>query len=103
VATHLSRRPRARAAETAHLSAIAVDAPWPAVVTGDLNQGHGDLRPLRELGFRHDARRPTFPSLLPVRQIDYVLAGPCARVQRSWTLWSLASDHLPLVADVTLD
>jgi endonuclease/exonuclease/phosphatase family metal-dependent hydrolase len=100
VAAHLSRRPRARAAETAHVGALAADAAAPAVVAGDLNQGHRDLGVLAELGFRNHARRPTFPSLVPVRQIDYVLAGPGASIKRSFTIRSLASDHLPLVADV---
>jgi endonuclease/exonuclease/phosphatase family metal-dependent hydrolase len=103
VATHLSRRPRTSGAEIAHLGAIASEQPWPAVIAGDLNQGHCGLGPLRNLGFVPHERHPTFPSLLPVRQIDYVLAGPGARVQRSWTLRSLASDHLPLVAEVVFD
>lgn len=103
VATHLSRRRQKNAAEMAHLCAIASEQPSPTVIAGDLNRGHRDLHSMRELGFVRPERRPTFPSLLAVRQIDYVLAGLGARVQRSWTLRSLASDHLPLVADVVFD
>jgi endonuclease/exonuclease/phosphatase family metal-dependent hydrolase len=102
VATHLSRRPRARAAETAHLCAIVADAPWPAVVAGDLNQSGRHLDQLHALGFESDARRPTFPSFAPLRQIDHVLVGPGARIERTWTTRSLASDHLPLTASVVL-
>jgi endonuclease/exonuclease/phosphatase family metal-dependent hydrolase len=103
VATHLSRKPRARAAETAHVRAIAAEARPPAVVTGDLNQGRRDLDRLLDAGFVRDARRPTFPSFLPMRQVDYVLAGPGARIERSRTIRTLASDHLPLVAKVVFD
>lgn len=100
IATHLSGRRQKNTAEMAHLCAIASEQPAPAVIAGDLNRPHRDLHCLREMGFVRPERRRTIPSLLPVRQIDYVLAGPGAKVQRSWTLRSLASDHLPLVADV---
>lgn len=103
VATHLSGRRQNNAAEMAHLCATVSEQSAPAVVAGDLNRGHRDLHSMWEMGFVRPEWRPTFPSLFPVRQIDYVLAGPGVRVQRSWTLRSLASDHLPLAADVFFD
>ena len=72
-------------------------------MTGDLNQGRRDLDRLLDAGFVPDARRPTIPSFLPMRQVDYVLAGPGARIERSRTIRTLASDHLPLVAKVAVD
>jgi endonuclease/exonuclease/phosphatase family metal-dependent hydrolase len=99
--THLSRIPSVRKAETRQLAGIARGLPGPIVVAGDLNQGRWELRNVERMGFTGDPkRRLTFPSRVPVRQIDHILAGPGARIEKSWTIRSLASDHLPLVAEV---
>lgn len=49
----------------------------------------------------------TFPSFMPVRQLDHIFATPHFRIQRVYTPANLltrrASDHLPLVAEMELD
>ena len=101
VATHLSTHDEARRAEATHLLALVSALERPAVVAGDLNQAWRHLGAFRSMGFTGDRRRrPTFPSWLPLRQIDHVLVSGALRVRRSWTVRTLASDHLPLVAEV---
>jgi endonuclease/exonuclease/phosphatase family metal-dependent hydrolase len=102
--THLSTEPAARAAEGRDLLTLVRDARGPLVVAGDLNQSRRHLGAFGAAGLLGDGRlHPTHPSLFPMRQIDHVLAGGGARVEKSWTVKSLASDHLALVADVEID
>jgi endonuclease/exonuclease/phosphatase family metal-dependent hydrolase len=101
LATHLSTLPLAREAELSGLAGIARGLDRPVVIAGDLNERRRALRLLARLGFAGERRRrATFPSRLPMRQIDHVLAGPGLRVARSWTVKTLCSDHLPLVAEI---
>jgi endonuclease/exonuclease/phosphatase family metal-dependent hydrolase len=101
LATHLSTIPLARQPELACLARLASAFDGPAVIAGDLNERRRALGLLAGIGFAGDRRRrATFPSRLPLRQIDHVLAGPGLRVERSWTVKSLCSDHLPLVAEI---
>jgi endonuclease/exonuclease/phosphatase family metal-dependent hydrolase len=55
---------------------------------------------------RLSRRAPTFPSPLPVLEIDHVFVGGGVTVGAIRTpldpLTRAASDHLPLVADLTL-
>lgn len=44
----------------------------------------------------------TFPSESPNKRIDYVLTTPGMDVQSATVLPSMASDHLPVTADITL-
>jgi len=117
VVTHLSTDRISRATQTRALSSIASELDGPVLVMGDLNQSGGSLAPLAEAGLvsdglRHGTLQHSLPSWLkrPLgvvglprpKHIDHVLAGGGARVVRSWTVASEASDHLPLVADVRL-
>jgi endonuclease/exonuclease/phosphatase family metal-dependent hydrolase len=102
--THLSTQPEARAAEGRDLLAMVRAMRSPLVVAGDLNQSRRHLGAFRAVGLVGDRRtHPTHPSLFPIRQIDHVLAGRGVRVENSWTVRSLASDHLALVAEVAPD
>ncbi len=51
--------------------------------------------------------RATFPSAFPLLRLDRAFVGPAVRVLSSWVhdspLARLASDHLPLVAEIELD
>jgi endonuclease/exonuclease/phosphatase family metal-dependent hydrolase len=101
VCTHLTLDRAGRALQTAELARLCHDLEPPVVLLGDLNQTRRGLRPLAEVGLRPDRRRHlTHSSTRPRHQIDWALAGRGARVARSWTLWTRASDHLPLVAEV---
>jgi endonuclease/exonuclease/phosphatase family metal-dependent hydrolase len=75
------------------------------VVAGDLNDWGGKLRPvMREIGLR-DFTAPrllTYPSRLPLTQLDYVYARglkPLAVEIPKGRIWWRMSDHLPLIAE----
>lgn len=86
----------------------------PLVVAGDFNDWGGQLRPaMARLGL-HDlaadgegpaARHLTYPSRLPLAQLDYVYARrmkPLAVHVPRGRIWGQMSDHLPLVAQFRL-
>jgi len=115
VVSHLSTDRISRATQTRALASVASGLDGPVVVMGDLNQPGRSLGPLAEAGLDSDGvRHGTFQHSLPgslrlalgwvglprPRHIDHVLAGGGARVLRSWTIASEASDHVPLVAEI---
>ena len=103
IATHLSTHSRSRKVQTAALGAIAGGIEGPVVLCGDLNQGRRSLSPLTGVGFsRGREGPPTLLRGLRRRAIDHVLARPPAAVTALRTVPSDASDHLPLVAEVTI-
>lgn len=85
---------------------------WPTVLAGDTNDWRGLLGPLvlERHGLRHASHPPsrfrTFPAAWPVLAIDKVFH--CARVEvhrahvPQSALARLASDHLPVVAELAL-
>jgi len=82
----------------------------PIVVGGDLNDVWGSLGPrfLEPRGFRRaGAPASTFPAALPVRPLDALFVRGDLFVTKAalpvrTTLTRQASDHLPLVADLSL-
>jgi endonuclease/exonuclease/phosphatase family metal-dependent hydrolase len=99
VATHLSYE---RAANNAHMKALArlaTEAEPPTVVLGDLNRPRRNLAPLTAADFDPGPRRRTLRSSRR-RQVDFVMPGRGLMLERTWTVPSDASDHLPLVAEV---
>jgi endonuclease/exonuclease/phosphatase family metal-dependent hydrolase len=99
----------------AEFVAREVDPAAPLLVAGDFNDWGERLdAPLREAGLKRAAapvhagsrRNLTFPSLAPVFALDrvYTRGLRCAStfVPRGAT-WARMSDHLPLVAEFTLD
>ncbi|HEY7875859.1 MAG TPA: endonuclease/exonuclease/phosphatase family protein [Actinomycetota bacterium] len=104
VATHLTRDALARPLQLDALARHARDAGPRALVMGDLNVEVADLGPLARAGLtRCEGRLPTLPARRPRRQIDHILAGPAIEITRCWTIATDASDHRPLVADVTVE
>lgn len=86
---------------------------WPTLplVCGDFNTPEKTadvtgvlLQHLRELGdySLHPRSGRTFPSVLPVRLLDFVYLPPRARNPRSRVLRSLISDHRPVMVDFQL-
>jgi len=80
----------------------------PLVVAGDFNEW-GDLVPqsMRAVGLRSfgPTQALTFPSRLPLVQLDHVYARgmePVGQWVPSGAVWSRMSDHLPLVAEFRL-
>ncbi|THK36085.1 endonuclease/exonuclease/phosphatase family protein [Ensifer sp. MPMI2T] len=86
----------------------------PVVLAGDLNATPRSAayklvaRQLRDAQLQTDAKpRPTFPSRLPLLRIDHVFVGEEIDVARcevhNTALARVASDHLPLVAELEID
>ncbi len=85
-----------------------VPAGSPLVVAGDFNDwGSLATRALAELGMQAFAgqRSPTYPSRLPLVQLDYVYARgltPLSVHVPRGRIWGRMSDHLPLVAEFSV-
>jgi endonuclease/exonuclease/phosphatase family metal-dependent hydrolase len=80
----------------------------PLVVAGDLNDWGSKLRPaMNELGLRDfiGDRVLTYPSRLPLTQLDFVYARgmkPARLEVPRGRIWGRMSDHLPLIAEFKL-
>ena len=81
----------------------------PIVVAGDLNDVWGTLgrQVMRPAGFRGTDRKPqTFPAYAPVRALDSLYVRGeiqiASLMSSRLALARQASDHLPLVADLSL-
>jgi endonuclease/exonuclease/phosphatase family metal-dependent hydrolase len=80
----------------------------PVIVAGDFNDWGGKLRPaLNAFGFRDfvGERALTYPSRLPLAQLDYVYARglkPVGMEIPRGRIWWRMSDHLPLLAEFEL-
>jgi endonuclease/exonuclease/phosphatase family metal-dependent hydrolase len=85
---------------------IAADAPL--LVAGDFNDWGSAVRNrLAQFGLRAfaNAHAPTFPSRLPLVQLDYVYARglqPTGVLVPRGRIWGRMSDHLPLIAEFDL-
>ncbi len=109
VATHLGLRPAERREQVARiLDAIAAERCAVTVLMGDLNEWYLWGRPLRWIRaqFRPAPSPPTFPARRPVLALDRIWVHPPGRLRGVAThrsiLARVASDHLPLVAQVSL-
>ena len=107
VATHLGLLPAERRAQIQQLLALFRARPDAhAILVGDLNEWFLWGRPLRRLHahFKPTPARPTFPAWLPILALDRLWAHPRSILHRvgahKSALARIASDHLPLVADV---
>ncbi|HYO25412.1 MAG TPA: endonuclease/exonuclease/phosphatase family protein [Lacipirellulaceae bacterium] len=90
----------------------AIPAGRPTILCGDLNAGPRSAvcnilrQALTGNGERPGPRRATFPSLLPLRQLDHLFASRDVRVlameQTRTPTAVMASDHLPLCAELSL-
>jgi phospholipase D1/2 len=110
VATHLGLRPGERREQVRRILAVVErDTPHPTLLMGDLNEWYLWGRPLRWLHshFREIPAAPaTFPARRPVFALDRIWVSPSGSVRRlarhATPLARLASDHLPLVADIVV-
>lgn len=107
IATHLGLRPAERGAQIERLlDALRAEPSLPTVLLGDLNEWFLRRASLRWL-HAHFGESPacaTFPSPCPVLALDrcwvtpaHALRGICAHRSRAARI---ASDHLPLVAEL---
>ena len=80
----------------------------PLIVAGDFNDWGARLRELLATMDLFDCdwqRAPTYPSRLPLAQLDYVYARgmePLGLLVPRGRIWSRMSDHLPLIAEFAL-
>jgi len=98
-----------RRRQTQLLLSITHGVVTPHVVVGDFNNPPRGLVYRALTGRFQDAFRAagwgwgyTFRSDLPVMRIDYIFLGPRVRATRTFVPTANASDHRPLVADITL-
>jgi endonuclease/exonuclease/phosphatase family metal-dependent hydrolase len=111
VVVHLGLIKASRVRQLAQLRqfiAREMAADVPVVVAGDFNDwGDTVQRTLGEAGFRafEEQKVVTFPSRLPVVQLDHIYARgltPVGVHVPSGRIWGRMSDHLPLIADFDL-
>ena len=112
--THLDFRgdPTVRSMQVKDMLAImAQDAGAQQVLLGDFNArpGSPELEPLWDhvedawkVADRDPGGGNTYPSGDPVKRIDYITISPGIEVRSATVARTLASDHLPMIADLTV-
>ncbi len=112
VVVHLGLIAGSRLRQVAQLGrylAREVPGDAPLVVAGDFNDwGRKLLAPMAALGLADCSRRlqrrvPTFPSRLPLAQLDFIYVRglrPVDLFVPQGPAWGRMSDHLPLIADL---
>ena len=111
VVVHLGLFKASRVRQLAQLGrfvAREIPADAPVVVAGDFNEWGPIVRQMLGgvglMAFEH-ARVPTFPSRMPVLQLDHVYARgltPTGLFVPRGRIWGRMSDHLPLIAEFEL-
>lgn len=107
VATHLGLKTGERLRQARRLcNAIDGEPPSTLVMAGDINEWipfGPSMRCLRRI-FGPSPFLPTFPTHLPLLALDRIMASPRERLlklqQHSSPLARIASDHLPLIAEI---
>lgn len=105
------RRTQARLIDERLLKAI--DVTGPRIVLGDFNDwNHGLVTRTLSAEFHltdltaHLPRTRAYPALLPLLHLDHIYLDPRLTIEKAWfhrtRLSLVASDHLPLAADVSL-
>lgn len=109
ISTHLGLRPYERREQVRRVLRLIDTADLsPVVLMGDLNEWFLWGRALRKLhaGFHARPAPATFPTLCPIFALDRIWIRPAAYLRRlaphSTATSRIASDHLPLVADIEL-
>jgi endonuclease/exonuclease/phosphatase family metal-dependent hydrolase len=107
IVLHLGLIPGSRARQVEQMALFIereIPRRAPLVVAGDLNDWGGKLRPaMNAIGLRDqvEPKAATYPSRLPLAQLDYVYARglkPVALDIPRGRAWGKMSDHLPLIA-----
>ena len=106
--SHLATDPVERPAQAAHWKAELSRIEGSVIAAGDLNEGPGGgaWRTVADGLGSDDAGILTFPARLPRRQLDAVFAHPGVSIDKYTVIDTdqarLASDHLPVIADLRL-
>ena len=108
IVVHFGLIPGSRIRQTAQLQRyIAREVPpdAPVIVAGDFNDWGTQVRKLLRAEALHSFEGPrtlTYPSRLPVAQLDHIYARgmqPLSLAAPRGRAWSRMSDHLPLIAE----
>lgn len=106
VATHLGLTFKERHYQALRLAEIVQRGSCPTVLMGDLNDwiGRGSTQRILDELFPGHSHLRTFPSFFPLLPLDRIYCRPTAMLLSCWTVPSarLASDHLPVVADLAV-
>ena len=109
LATHLGLRPAERRDQIRRLlRVLESDKPLPTVLMGDINEWFLWGRPLRWMHrhFEQTPSPPTFPARYPVFALDRMWVKPRKLLRNMQVhaspLAKIASDHLPLTAELDL-
>jgi endonuclease/exonuclease/phosphatase family metal-dependent hydrolase len=105
--THLQHNSAVeRTAQVEAIMSHAGELEEPTLLVGDLNARPDapEMQPLytrfEDAWVEGDGPGYTYPAEAPDRRIDYVLVSPDVSVGRAYVPRTLASDHLPVVAEV---
>jgi endonuclease/exonuclease/phosphatase family metal-dependent hydrolase len=101
-ATHLAVGRAPRRMQIQALALLLRKDDVPLVLAGDMNCPAEDLSPLRTFLDMPKVSPATFPSLIPVVSLDHILFSHHWRSADVGVVRTLASDHLPLYADLEL-
>lgn len=106
IATHLGLRFSERRRQTEKLVELAAAGAGTTVMVGDFNDWiwRGSVQNAIHRALPDRTWQRTFPSWFPLIRLDRVYCRPRGALLRFWTdrTASVASDHLPLFADVAL-
>ena len=113
VSVHLGLKSAERGRQVTQLLEILRGIHEPVVIGGDLNAHPEDPSPTRIAASYPDAWTHvdggegqdhgwTFPSDSPTARIDFLLMSPALEPLRAWTVGGTASDHLMVVADLSI-
>jgi endonuclease/exonuclease/phosphatase family metal-dependent hydrolase len=106
--SHLATDPAERPAQAAVWKDALAALEGPVIAAADLNEGPGGgaWRMVGDGLVSSAAGRPTYPATLPARLIDSLFVTPDITIERYDVVESdlarRASDHLPVLADLTL-
>ncbi|GMA51084.1 hypothetical protein GCM10025857_24410 [Alicyclobacillus contaminans] len=107
--THLDSRedPAVRRRQVQEMVRVMERETGAQMLLGDLNASPSaeELKPLWNLfqdAASSERAENTYPADHPTRRIDYVLVSPDIQIRSSSTLPTVASDHRPVTAEVTL-
>lgn len=112
VTTHLDYQfEDGRLFETEQLMKHVADVKGPLIVVADLNDvPSGSAYQLMRTKFddawivsRAKGDGFSYPADKPAKRIDHIFTGKGVRAKKAWVVESLASDHIPVVADVELE
>jgi endonuclease/exonuclease/phosphatase family metal-dependent hydrolase len=113
VSVHLGLKSTERGRQVTQLLEILRGIDEPVVIGGDLNAHPEDASPVRIAARYPDAWTHvdggegqdhgwTFPSDMPTARIDFLLVSAALEPLRAWTVGGSASDHLMVVADLSV-